>query len=172
MKYSKLNNYLINEIQQFEYFWEREVYWGGIVVISNLYSFLGKINISEKRKFEWVEKKIKEVEVNFSSSIVGKIQNEFIEIYKRLKKIISVGSRFNDDEFLLLIVYHTELCLVEEYMKSMDIDMPNLNLEEIEEQIKELGSIKKNIRDFRSALSQMRKNSPLPIDIVWMKDNI
>lgn len=167
MKEKKLVNSLEKEFRQFEIFWKDRVYWGGTVNLSFIHNCLITCNISSKTKNEWIEKIS---EVDFTQTAIDSIQNEFVNYYKRLKRIMSIGSKFNDDEFLLLILYHTELYLVKKYLKTKGIELPPLDLDELEEQIKELGNLKQNKKDFLSAISQMRRNSPIPVDIVWMRD--
>ena len=167
MKEKKLVYNLEKEFRQFEEFWKKKVYWGGTVILSEIYNCLITCNISSKTKNEWIEKISK---FDFTQTAIESIQNEFVNKYKRLKRIMSIGSKFNDDEFLLLIVYHTQLYLVREYLKTKKIELPNLDLDELEEQIKELGNLKQNKKDFLSAIDQMRRNSPIPVDIVWMRD--
>jgi hypothetical protein len=167
MKEKKLIYNLEEEFRQFEVFWKKKVYWGGTVILADIHNCLITRNITFKTKNEWIEKISK---FDFTQAAIESIQNEFVNKYKRLKRIMSIGSKFNDDEFLLLTVSHTELYLVREYLKTKKIELPNLDLDELEEQIKELGNLKQNKKDFLSAINQMRRNSPIPVDIVWMRD--
>lgn len=168
MKEKKLVDSLEKEFRQFEIFWKDRVYWGGIVNLSFIHNCLITCNISSKTKSEWIEKISA---VDFTQTAVDSIQNEFVNYYERLKRIMSIGSKFNDDEFLLLILYHTELYLVKKYLKTKGIELPPIDLDELEEQIKELGNLKQNKKDFLSAINQLRKNSPFPVDIIWMNDD-
>ncbi|MGD2093262.1 MAG: hypothetical protein PVH61_44285 [Candidatus Aminicenantes bacterium] len=167
MNEKKLVENFENRFSKFEEFWEKGVYWSGVAILSSIYNCITKDNVSLKTRNEWMEK-ISKYEI--SQKALDSIQNEFVNYYERLKRIMSIGSKFNDDEFLFLIVYHTQLYLVREYLKAKDIELPNLDLDEIEEQIKELGNLKQNKKDFLSAINQMKRNSPIPVDIVWMRD--
>jgi hypothetical protein len=167
MNEKKLVNNFESRFSKFEEFWKKGVYWSGVSILSSIYNCITKNNISNKTRNEWMEK-ISKPEI--SQKALDSIKNDYVKNYNRLMKIMSVGSKFNDDEFLLLIVYHTQLYLVREYLKTKKIELPNLDLGELEEQIKELGNLKQNKKDFLSAISQMRRNSPIPVDIVWLID--
>jgi hypothetical protein len=167
MNEKKLVNKLENRFSRFEEFWKDGVYWSGVAILSSIYNCITNDNISYKTRNEWMDKISK---YDISQKALESIKDEFVKNYNRLMRIMSVGSKFNDDEFLLLIVYHTQLYLVRGYLKTKRIELPNLDLDELEEQIKELGNLKQNKKEFISAINQMRRNSPIPVDIVWMRD--
>ncbi len=85
----------------------------------------------------------------------------------RIQRILSVGSEYNDDEYLLLITLHTELSLVIWYLQERGLECPLLDLDAIELEIRETGRFPANARALAKAISLMRRNWGLDVEMPW-----
>lgn len=166
MKEKEIIKNIKEEFHHFESSWQKEEMWSAIVSLSYIYNCITKENKSSQIGNLWKDKIFKP---ELTEEAYSYIKNSYIEIYNQMGKILSVGDRFNDDEFLLLISYHTSLCLVLEYLNARSLECPIVDLKGIEKEIIEFGRMKKNKRDFNSAISQMRKNRKIPINIIWYR---
>ena len=154
---------LKEKFNQFEAFWEGKEWWGAIKSLSYLYNCIDtQINSIQIRK-DWMDKLVKPT---FTKEICDNVENGYLKMYRQITKILSVGDRFNDDEFLLLMTYHTTLSLVLEYLNLNGVKCPIVDLKGVEREIIEFGKLKKNRNDFNSSISQMRKNG-IPVNIIW-----
>ena len=66
-----------------------------------------------------------EGEISFSDEYIGNqyifsIKDSFNVKYETINRIISIGSNFNDDEFVLVITYLIELDLVKVFLYALD----------------------------------------------------
>lgn len=152
-------------IRQIDEFWSSKCYFDALFLIASMLYNLHDLRVPKTIKNE-LQNKDKSLE--FSDVILKSITTELISKFDRLKRIISIGEKYNDDEFLLLITYHTEIGVVVDFLSSKGIKLPVVDLKTLSKEILTAGKIEGNQKYFQSALSQFRKNSPFPVDALWL----
>lgn len=153
-----------NEFDIFQDFWSSKEWWAAVVILSYIYNCIQSMTDLPEVKKNWLQK-IMEPEIN--KLIVDTINHEYIRTALKIRKILSAGNRYNDDEFLLLMSEHEELSLIKDYLAERNIKCPDIDLDNIEDEIKSIGKMKINHSEYNLALSQYRKNQPLPIVTCW-----
>jgi hypothetical protein len=164
MNCDDLNNKIKKEFERFQDFWQSNEWWGAILILSSIYNCISSVLTPMKLKNIWLPKIMKPF---LSDEIIESLNNTYAKKYQRIERIISIGDRFNDDEFLLIFTCHAELCLIKEYLEAREVNCIHLNLFQIEEKAKSFGKIKVNQKDYNKALSQIQKNWGLPVATVW-----
>ena len=164
MKEDALNKKIELFFEEYKKFWSLNAWWGGVSELSSIYNCICSVLVSKELKNLWFPKIM---EPHLSREIIESLKSSFNRRYKNIEWITSIGDKFNDDEFLLFLTTHTELCLIKEYLEAREIQCPNLNLSQTEEKIKFFGKMKVNQKDYDIALSLIRKNWGLPLTTAW-----
>lgn len=164
MKKDTLNEKIEKEFERYKKFWNSNEWWAGVLLLASIYNCICSVLVPAKLKNIWVPKVM---EPYLSDEIIESLKNSYNKKYQRIEKIISIGDRFNDDEFLLVFTFHAELYLMKKYLEARGVECPHLNLSQIEETTKSLGKMKINQKNYNSALSQIRKNWGLPVTTAW-----
>ena len=166
---SDLTERLESEFRKYEYFYERENWWMAVYILAEIYNVLNSNALSAEVKEGWMTKIMKP---GFNTTIIGNMNATFRRDYESMKKITSANDTFSDDDYLLLISYHTGLSLVKEYLAARKLGAPDFDLSEIERKIVETGRKDINQSNFQKAIKQVQGDSKLPLDIIWLKNHL
>lgn len=92
------------------------------------------------------------------------------KLFQRTKRIISAGDYWNDDEWVLILLFRLDLEMVKDFFHYRDLPFPaDMDLQGLCTEMKELSQTKKNKRVFDSSVATMQKNSPLPFVDIWFE---
>lgn len=140
--------------------------YGAIVEVSEIYHVLKYFDVDKSTSNKWINN-IREL--NFSSDFIKSSTNEMMEDYEYVSKVLSIGDYWNDDEWLLVLLYRLQLELAKDFFIYKGYPYPNIDLEELYKESHGLSQTKKNKKSFNLALTQMKKNSPLPFKNIWFR---
>jgi hypothetical protein len=107
-------------------------------------------------------------EVHLTGEVLLAARTDAANQVNRLKRMLGVGGDFTYEELLLVIAVRVELDLFSQFLCARGIQ-PELNLRQVDTDIRELASATLNISAFHSAQSAARKNWGLPIRSRWLE---
>jgi hypothetical protein len=143
-----------------------EGYMVSWTLLSNIYHALTYCNKSQSLKTRWL-KKISSLDLDKNTE--EEAAKEANEKFERIKRIISIGDYWNDDEWVLVLLLRLELEMEKDFFNYKKIDFPRLELAKLCEKMKELSQTKKNKEVFEFSARQMKNNSPLPFADIWFQ---
>lgn len=161
-----LNEKLLESFREYSCFKKESVAYSSLVELSCIYhvlNYLGSLKIS----YELWAKKL-EAE-NFDDTFIKLSNKEMFLNYTYTIRIVSIGDYWNDDEWVLILLYRLNFEMLKDFFKFKNLEFPELPLHDLCNEMKALSQTKKNKKSFALALSQMKKNSPLPFVDIWFE---
>ena len=136
-----------------------------ITMLCEINHFILRCDANEQSKEHWLNLVKDEFTKNFDcNEIVSKIQQD----YKKIKKIISVGEDFNEDEFLLILTLRIEMDLKKEFCDQMKVGISFPDCDSLDEEIILLPrKTQNNKKEYERAISLMKKNWGFLIQTKW-----
>lgn len=90
-----------------------------------------------------------------------KIDETLVARCRRIERILSVGEEWQWEEFILILTLRTEVEIVRSLMATYYEWRTEINLRDIDEQMREIAKSKQNSSTFRSALQRLDRKDPL-----------
>jgi hypothetical protein len=154
--------------REYEYLWQAGEYYGAAKRLAELSHCVSGLNADARN--DWSER-IK----FFASSMLKErswaLEDGLVGDAERIRRILSIGSRWNGEEILLVLGMRIEIDLMLSFLREHRPHhaSPPLPLEYIDERLIELGKSKEHGPHFRWAIEMMKKNWGLPIDSRWLR---
>jgi hypothetical protein len=105
-----------------------------------------------------------------TEKMLSEIKTGSIKVYEKTKRIISIGTFWLDDEWLLMFTYRFELEFIKDFLLDKGLLFPDLDLHGLCEEMKAASKVgKKNKQQFQSAVNAITKNSSLPFLDIWFE---
>jgi hypothetical protein len=89
-----------------------------------------------------------------------------------IRRILSIGTKWNDDEILLVLQKRIEIDLLLHFLNECCSRQLSIPLDDVDEAILHLANSKENKRDFKLVVNQIKKNWGLPIESKWLKEDL
>jgi hypothetical protein len=161
--------------QEFEnrFQWNRDnrpagAYYPAVVALAELENCLEAL--PKKAQAKW-KKRINEEPL--TEEIVREVERGLRIVIERTQRVVSVGERWCFEELALALGWKIEIEMVLLFLqKRQYLTEHDFPLDELDEAIKGIAKSKGNQRDFRMAVSLLRKNWGLPIRSKWLTDDL
>jgi len=88
----------------------------------------------------------------------------------RARKILSVGTKFEWEEIVLVLTIRTEVDAAASVLSAFGIHKSSLHLADFDDELREIARSKENARTFASALVSIRRNWSMPITNQWCEN--
>jgi len=163
-----LEETFIERFREYEYLWQAGEYFGAVKRLAELSHCLSGLNGQERN--DWSER-IKFFASSMPKETITVLENGLVRDAESIRRILSIGSRWNEDEILAVLGMRIEIDLMLSFLHehcSHNVTTP-LPLEYIDERLVELAKSKEHKRHFRWAIGMMKKNWGLPIDSEWLR---
>ena len=163
-----LEETFIERFREYEYLWPAGEYYGAAKRLAELSHCLS--GLSDDARNDWSER-IKFFASPMPEGAITVLENGLVGDAERIRRILSIGSRWNEDEVLLVLGMRIEIDLMLSFLSeycSYNVTAP-LPIEYIDERLVELAKSKEHKRHFRWAIDMMKKNWGLPIDSKWLR---
>lgn len=138
-------------------------YYGAVLRLALISSCLP--NLDDELSKEWTNRLKKEL---LAQDVIKAAEAGIRRDEQKIRKILAIGTRWNDDEILLVLSDREGMEMVANYLKKRCLREVELRVEDIDEQIAQLSSSRENKRAFKRAADLMRKNADLPISRQWL----
>lgn len=161
----ELDNKLKEAFLEYKELLSNKDFGGAFEVLGEIQNILDNYDLSKSIFYDWFNK------VNTELSMFPNYESVYIYIEERsnvIKQVVSIGSIFNTEEFLLMLTASIEIEMICNLLEKRGDDSLN-DCAELNEDIKEVSLIQSNKSAFSSALSLIRKNSTLPTINYWSK---
>lgn len=87
---------------------------------------------------------------------------------QRIRRILSVGSEWTEEEILLLMLMRINVKLLSDFIgRSIDVESM-VHLDDIDEHLSTLEMSKNHAEHFRWALQRMKHHAPFDVESVWV----
>lgn len=124
--------------------------------------------LSRSKQMEWIEQlrneRLSEATID---SVKSKIENDI----KSIERIVSVGSKFIVEEFVLILTSRIQIELVLDLLQELGFDEIKVESDEIDDKITRISQVKENKEAFKDAISLLKKNWGVPITSKWFNVN-
>lgn len=126
--------------------------------------------VSKLPKDEQVEWTIRIQNERLSDLALQEAKSGWRKDVQRIRRILSIGSRWNAEEILLIVQTRIELDLMFDFLTHRRSAESNVGLDDIDEAIVALSKSKEHQGDFKWAVGVMQKNWGLPIESRWLTE--
>lgn len=164
-KIYEIENMLQNHLNLFDELYHNGAFQSALIKLAEMNNFLSVYNGSNKIKYKWIDL----VEKKFTNSnfriedIVLAVNSDL----KKIEKVISIGSEFNDDEFLLILTLKVQVELIADFFNNIGLNDMLPEFDNLDREIIEVSNQKQNKIEFNKAANQMQKNWGFPIINKW-----
>jgi len=167
MKNTNLNESFNERLQLYEHLWQEGAPYSAVKRLAEIFYCLPQLD--EAGRAKWMDQLWKEaLPDNVVQVVVAGIEKDA----QRIRRILSVGSKWNDDELLLVLQLKIEIEMLLAFLKRRYSHIPSSSFDDIDEDLTRIARSKENKRDFERAVSLMVKNWGLPIDIKWLRSDL
>jgi hypothetical protein len=118
---------------------------------------------SSKQRDEFVM----DLRLRVDPNVICDAAAEAIAILRRIMHILSIGTKFDEDELLLVLTLRIQIELVAEVLTIFCIDAEEIALRRVDEELREIAKSKENRRAFASAFGLLKKNCGIPVENQW-----
>lgn len=113
---------------------------------------------------------VRELRARVQPTHLQRAATEAMARWRRAMHVMSIGTEFNEHEFILLLGIRLEVELVSEVLRLFGVDTGGLPLAPIDEELRVIANAKTNRREFASAVSMMKKNCGVPFEDIWTSE--
>ena len=138
---------------------EANEYYGAISILAQMLKSLPIL--SKSKQSEWARRLNSEP---ISEEIIEAVLVGINRDVNRLKRILSVGSRFNDDEIVLVLTLRYQIEVIMSFLFENCSLKTDISLDDIDSVIQSMARSNENKRAFGEAINQIKRNSRLPFD--------
>jgi predicted oxidoreductase len=106
--------------------------------------------------------------VSITDGDIRSIRTTADQRIQRLQRIVSVGTRFIDEEALLLITIRIELELLSAFLVERGIALA-MDIAAVDDDLRTIATLPDNAQDFRSAQNAAKQNWGIPLHTRWIE---
>lgn len=132
--------------------------------LAETYHCLSKLDDTAQKK--WMERITSE---SLPSYFTLTIQAGVDKDIERIARILSFGTKWNEDEILLVLQIRIEIGILSVFLNELYSYRLKFSVNEIDEELRYLAKTKENKHSFEVAIGLMKKNWGIPIDSEWLK---
>lgn len=127
--------------------------------------FHGSAGLPAKQRAAWQSRVKKEL----TEKLLQEVRIGLERDIQRIRRILSVGSKWTGEEISLLMQKRIEIELLSDFL-GIDAAVPSLmHLNQIDDQLSTLAKSKNHSRHFRSELLQRKKLAVFDIERIWLR---
>jgi hypothetical protein len=107
-------------------------------------------------------------DVPLSDEDLTKARSEAFDTLERLRRMISVGTKFIYEELLWAITMRVELQLLSDFLRSRKV-ADEIDTAAVDAELRDLGRSKENASAFRNAQNAAKRNWGIPLHTSWLE---
>jgi hypothetical protein len=162
-------NYQIEEKLQESFRFANELFKAGayhsaLNSLAEIFHCLPILDSSTRRRWE---NRLRSQKLSVETLNAGFVGIE--EEVRIIRRILSIGTVWNGDEILLVLMKRIEIDLLLTFLTEFCSYHEAVSLDYIDERIKSIAETKENKHTFEEAKGLMRKNWGLPINSKWLR---
>ena len=108
-----------------------------------------------------------EITALMTPELLDSATREALEVWRKVMRILSIGSTYNSDEVLLLVTLRAQLEYAVPAFRLAGIDVTPLDLGAVDAELRSLGRSRQHRSSFVSALQAVQKNWSVQIQDRW-----
>lgn len=161
---SNVEKRLDENLREYKHLSQAREYYGAVIRLAEIFACLPKLD--KELNLIWMNILRNE---QLPDEVIQAVEAGIEKNAQRIRRILSIGSEWNDDEILLVILTRIDIEMLLSFLKENYSREINIPLDDIDSKIEWLSKSKQNERAYKMAIAQMRKNWDLPIDSKWLK---
>ncbi len=110
---------------------------------------------------------VEEIKLVVTPTVLSAATTEIVRKWTRAEHIISIGTKFEWEELVLLLALRIEVELALNVLVLFGIESKKFDLAHWDEELRKLGLFRENRSAFLSAIRTVRKNWGVPIEDRW-----
>jgi len=124
---------------------------------------------SKKSECEARRRLEREIRERVDPAVVASARSEAEKTFQRAMRILSIGTRFNSDELLLILTLRASLSMFLEVLAVVEPGGDLLEFSALDDSMCEVAQARPNRAPFLSAIATMRRNCGVSFDDIWSK---